>query len=36
MGDPACYRNYCPNCDLQVAITDGECPECGAELSERA
>jgi hypothetical protein len=32
MGDPACYRDYCPTCDLQVTITDDECPECGALL----
>jgi hypothetical protein len=33
MGDPACYRNYCPECDAQVTITDGTCPDCGADLS---
>ncbi|MBV0901714.1 DUF2089 domain-containing protein [Haloarcula salina] len=32
MGDPACYRDYCPACDMQVTITDGECPDCGASL----
>jgi hypothetical protein len=34
MGDPACYRDYCPECDLQVTITDEECPECGTYLPE--
>ena len=32
MGDPACYRRYCPDCDLQVTITETECPECGRPL----
>jgi hypothetical protein len=32
MGDDACYREFCPECDLQVTIVDGACPECGAEL----
>lgn len=34
MGDPACYRDYCPSCDMEVAIVDEECPECGAKLPE--
>jgi hypothetical protein len=33
MGDDACYRDYCPECDLPVTIVDEECPECGADLS---
>jgi predicted amidophosphoribosyltransferase len=32
MGDPACYRDYCPACDAQITITDGECPDCGATV----
>jgi len=32
MGDDACYRDYCPECDLQVTVVDEECPECGASL----
>ena len=32
MGDPACYRAFCPACDLQVTVTDEACPECGSEL----
>lgn len=34
MGDPACYRDYCPDCDAQVTIADGECPDCGAEFGD--
>jgi hypothetical protein len=34
MGDPACYRNYCPDCDAEVTIVDGTCPDCGADLDE--
>lgn len=34
MGDPACYRDYCPECDLEVTITDEECPECGTYLPQ--
>lgn len=36
MGDPACYRDYCPACDRELLVTDEECPECGAELDARA
>jgi len=32
MGERACYRDYCPACDLQVTVVDEECPECGAPL----
>lgn len=32
MGDDACYRAYCPACDLEVTIVDTECPECGEPL----
>ncbi len=32
MGDPACYRDYCPSCDAQLAITDEEYPDCGVTL----
>jgi hypothetical protein len=34
MGDPACYRDYCPECNLQVTISDEECPECGTHLPQ--
>ncbi len=32
MGDRACYREYCPDCDAQVTIVDEECPDCGRSL----
>jgi hypothetical protein len=35
MGDPACYRDYCPECDREVVITDETCPECETDLSDR-
>jgi hypothetical protein len=35
MGDDACYRNYCPSCDLAVSVVDGECPDCGHSLDWR-
>lgn len=34
MGDSACYRDYCPDCDLEVTITAEQCPECGTDLSQ--
>jgi hypothetical protein len=33
MGDPACYRDFCPTCEAQVTIVDDECPDCGADLA---
>ncbi|CDK39614.1 hypothetical protein DM2_1325 [Halorubrum sp. DM2] len=36
MGDDACDREFCPACDLAVACTDEECPECGAPIGPRA
>jgi predicted amidophosphoribosyltransferase len=32
MGDRACYREYCPDCDAQVTIVTEECPDCGRSL----
>lgn len=32
MGDRACYREFCPECELQVTIVEEECPECGQSL----
>lgn len=32
MGERACYRAVCPNCDLQLSIADETCPECGADI----
>lgn len=34
MGDPACYREYCPACDRELTIVDAECPECGTSLEK--
>ncbi|WP_135852221.1 zinc ribbon domain-containing protein [Halorussus salinus] len=34
MGDPACYLDFCPECDAQVTIADEECPDCGTEIEE--
>jgi predicted amidophosphoribosyltransferase len=35
MGDHACYREFCPDCDAQVSIVDEECPDCGRALELR-
>ncbi|WP_438267066.1 zinc-ribbon domain-containing protein [Haladaptatus salinisoli] len=35
MGDPACYLDFCPECDAQVTTVDDECPDCGAALDDR-
>lgn len=32
MGDPACYRDFCPDCDAQVTVVDDVCPDCGTSL----
>lgn len=32
MGDRACYREFCPECDGPVSIADEECPDCGRAL----
>ncbi len=32
MGDPACHRAICPNCDAQATIVDERCPECDEPL----
>lgn len=34
MGERACYRDYCPECDAQITIVDEECTECGVELAQ--
>jgi len=34
MGDPACYRDYCPRCDRELLITDEQCPECGETVPD--
>jgi len=35
MGDPACYREHCPDCDAQVTVVDEACPDCGRSLALR-
>jgi endogenous inhibitor of DNA gyrase (YacG/DUF329 family) len=32
MGDRACDREFCPECDLTVSRADETCPECGAPI----
>jgi len=32
MGDPACDRRFCPECDLAVTRGDDVCPDCGAPI----
>jgi predicted amidophosphoribosyltransferase len=32
MGDPACDRRFCPECDLAVSREDDVCPDCGAPI----
>lgn len=32
MGERACYREYCPDCDAPLSVADEECPDCGASL----
>lgn len=33
MGDRACWREFCPECDAPVTTVDEECPDCGADLT---
>lgn len=33
MGERACYRKYCPNCDAQVTVLTEQCPDCGTDLT---
>ncbi len=32
MGERTCYLRFCPECDLEVAPDDEECPDCGTIL----
>jgi hypothetical protein len=32
MGERACQREFCPECDAPVTVVDEECPDCGAGL----
>jgi predicted amidophosphoribosyltransferase len=34
MGDPACYRRFCPDCDAQLSLLAEQCPDCGAEIAD--
>jgi len=34
MGDPACDRRFCSECDLAVSRADEVCPECGVRLED--
>ena len=34
MGERACYREFCPDCDAPVSVADEECPDCGAFLDD--
>jgi predicted amidophosphoribosyltransferase len=36
MGDPACYLDYCPDCDAPVPVVEGTCPDCGADIDDAA
>lgn len=33
MGERACYREFCGECDAPVSVADEECPDCGASLA---
>jgi len=35
MGDRACYREFCPECDTQVTVVDEQCPDCGRHLETK-
>lgn len=32
MGERACYRDFCPDCDAPLTVADERCPDCGASL----
>lgn len=32
MGERACYREFCPECDAPLTVADDACPDCGASL----
>jgi RNA polymerase subunit RPABC4/transcription elongation factor Spt4 len=34
MGDAACDRRFCPECDLAVSRAADACPECGTSIPE--
>jgi hypothetical protein len=35
MGDRACDREFCPECDLAVSRAEEAWPECGAPIDGR-
>ncbi|WP_424015003.1 hypothetical protein ACOZ35_03060 [Halorubrum xinjiangense] len=35
MGESACDRRFCPECDLALSRADETCPECGARIECR-
>jgi predicted amidophosphoribosyltransferase len=35
MGESACDRRFCPECDLALTRADETCPECGARVDSR-
>jgi predicted amidophosphoribosyltransferase len=32
MGERACQREFCSECDAPVTVVEAECPDCGAAL----
>jgi|AntRauTorcE11897_2_1112592.scaffolds.fasta_scaffold01135_4 predicted amidophosphoribosyltransferase len=34
MGDPACYRRFCPDCDAHLSLLEDRCPDCGAPIGK--
>jgi predicted amidophosphoribosyltransferase len=32
MGERACYREFCPECDAPLTVADEACPDCGSVL----
>jgi predicted amidophosphoribosyltransferase len=32
MGELPCQREYCSNCQREVAVVEGICPDCGTKF----
>lgn len=32
MGERACYRAFCPECDAPMTTVEDTCPDCGASV----